>query len=164
MEKKQHQHFFNPTIQTKLSVSSPDDPQEKEADAVADRVMRMAEPAPVAAEEKKEELQRKEEEQSVSGENEIINPSIQCKEEKKEEEKIQTKLFRKIYRSAEIKIGLPSKPIQSIFSCSTIVLPSQYPCKYQWCHNSCVTFYNELGSFDIKLAPCDLFVWYSARI
>ncbi|MGZ8538734.1 MAG: eCIS core domain-containing protein, partial [Flavisolibacter sp.] len=96
--------FFNPSIQTKLSVSSPDDPQEKEADAVADRVMRMADPAPVASEEKKEEVQRKEEENPVNGESEIINPSIQCKEEKqkeKEEEKIQTKLNRKIYRSAE---------------------------------------------------------------
>ena len=47
--------FFNPAIQTKLSVSSPDDPQEKEADAVADRVMRMAEPAGEKQKEKEEE-------------------------------------------------------------------------------------------------------------
>jgi hypothetical protein len=34
-------------IQRKASVSAPDDPLEHEADAVADRVMRMAEPAPI---------------------------------------------------------------------------------------------------------------------
>jgi hypothetical protein len=36
-------------IQTKLQVSSPGDPFEQEADRVADRVMRMAEPAPVSS-------------------------------------------------------------------------------------------------------------------
>jgi Domain of unknown function (DUF4157) len=50
---KESQSFFSPNIQAKLSVSSPDDPQEKEADAVADQVMRMPEPA--ASPEKKEE-------------------------------------------------------------------------------------------------------------
>ena len=33
--------FFSAPVQAKLSVSSPDDPQEKEADAVAETVMRM---------------------------------------------------------------------------------------------------------------------------
>ena len=33
--------FFHPAIQTKVSVSSPEDPQEKEAEAVADKVMAM---------------------------------------------------------------------------------------------------------------------------
>lgn len=47
--------FFSPAVQTKLEVSQPDDPQEKEADAVADNVMRMADPAPAAPEDKKEE-------------------------------------------------------------------------------------------------------------
>lgn len=88
--------FFNPSIQTKLNVSSPDDPQEKEADAVADRVMRMPDPAPVSSNEKKEEVQRKEEEQPDVGVSETIQPK-----EEKEKEKIQTRLFRKIYRSAE---------------------------------------------------------------
>ena len=43
---KEQPSFFNAPIQAKLSISSPDDPQEKEADAVADSVMRM--PAPVS--------------------------------------------------------------------------------------------------------------------
>ena len=44
----EHSSFFNPVVQTKLSVSSPDDPQEKEADTMADQVMRMPEPGAVA--------------------------------------------------------------------------------------------------------------------
>ncbi len=48
--------FFTPTgIQTKLSVSQPGDPQEQEADAVADQVMRMEEPAPTKATPRDEE-------------------------------------------------------------------------------------------------------------
>jgi hypothetical protein len=42
---KESGSFFGSTIQTKLSVSQPDDPQEREADVVADQVMRMPEPA-----------------------------------------------------------------------------------------------------------------------
>jgi len=37
--------FFPASVQAKLEVSHPDDPQEKEADAVADHVMRMPEPS-----------------------------------------------------------------------------------------------------------------------
>ncbi|XZF12931.1 hypothetical protein ACTHGU_14180 [Chitinophagaceae bacterium MMS25-I14] len=33
--------FFPPAVKTKLAVSNPGDPQEKEADMVADKVMRM---------------------------------------------------------------------------------------------------------------------------
>lgn len=117
--------FFTGAIQTKLSVSSPDDPQEKEADAVADQVMRTADPAPVS-DEKKEELQRSEDQNA----SEAAIETIQCKEDneeelhrkEKEEEKLQAKsvasvqlkelsaeenihpqLFRKIHRSAEEK-------------------------------------------------------------
>jgi hypothetical protein len=53
--------FFGAPVQAQLEVSHPEDPQEKEADAVADTVMRMAEPAaeaPPPEEEKKEEIQR----------------------------------------------------------------------------------------------------------
>jgi hypothetical protein len=39
--------FFGQPVQAKLTVSTPDDPQEKEADAVADKVMRMPEPIAV---------------------------------------------------------------------------------------------------------------------
>ena len=41
--------FFPAQVQTKLEVSHPDDPQEKEADAVADSVMRMPAPEPAGA-------------------------------------------------------------------------------------------------------------------
>jgi hypothetical protein len=56
--------FFPPAVQPKLEVSQPEDPQEKEADAVADQVMRMSEPSPAAApaagkEEEKEKVSRK---------------------------------------------------------------------------------------------------------
>lgn len=116
--------FFNGAIQTKLSISSPDDPQEKEADAVADRVMRMADPAPAIANEKKEEIQRSED-QNTSHKSETAN-SIQSHDEnneelqrKEKEEDIQAKpiismqaretscenthpqFFRKIHRSAD---------------------------------------------------------------
>ena len=36
--------FFGPGVQPKLNVSQPDDPLEREADAVADQVMRMEDP------------------------------------------------------------------------------------------------------------------------
>jgi len=50
--------FFSPTsIQAKLTVSQPDDPYEREADATAERVMRM-EALPAPGERKDEELQR----------------------------------------------------------------------------------------------------------
>ena len=60
---KENPTFFNAPVQTKLKVSSPDDPQEKEADAVADKVMRMEEPVMAAPipDKKEEKLQRQEE-------------------------------------------------------------------------------------------------------
>jgi|GEM_PF-2034614 len=54
--------FFNTPIQAKLSVSTPDDPHEKEADHVAEQVMRMPEPAAVQPVKEEDGLQRKEEE------------------------------------------------------------------------------------------------------
>ncbi|MEJ7912087.1 MAG: DUF4157 domain-containing protein, partial [Chitinophagaceae bacterium] len=90
--------FFHTAAQPKLTVSSPDDPQEKEADAVADKVMRMSEPVTpvaVAAEPAvkpvpKEELQRKEEEEELQAKPEPASGvKIQCREEK---EAVQAKL------------------------------------------------------------------------
>lgn len=52
---KEQSSFFSPAIQPKLNVSSPDDPQEKEADAMADQVMRMPDPAAAVAEPEKKE-------------------------------------------------------------------------------------------------------------
>ena len=61
---KEARPFFPAAVQPKLEVSHPDDPQEKEADAVAANVMRMGEPAAAPpADEKKEEVQRKEEDE-----------------------------------------------------------------------------------------------------
>lgn len=80
---QQSNTFFSPVIQAKLSVSSPDDPQEKEADAVADQVMRMAEPAAMPAQKEEEKLQKKE------GDKE---ETIQTKQEEKKEEQLQAKL------------------------------------------------------------------------
>ncbi len=76
-------------MQAKLSVSQPGDPQEKEADAVADKVMRNAEPATVAATaEPEQKLERKEEkEEEVQAKAE---PVIVVK--RKEEEEVSPKL------------------------------------------------------------------------
>ncbi len=85
--------FFHPVIQAKTTISSPDDPQEKEADTVAEQVMRLPDTA-VAPPEKREEetLQRKEEEKELAG----AQPMVQTKEEpalsrQEQEEKVQMK-------------------------------------------------------------------------
>ena len=101
---KESSSFFSSTIQAKLSVSSPDDPQEKEADAVADQVMRM--PEPVAATEKKEEekVQKKEDDKEEKVQAKLQTPviSLQRKCETCEKEnKTQAKLFRMIQRSED---------------------------------------------------------------
>ncbi len=62
--KKQETGFFSPqSIQAKLTISQPNDPYEKEADQMAEKVMRMSDPAPVQPmhQPKEEELHRKEE-------------------------------------------------------------------------------------------------------
>jgi Domain of unknown function (DUF4157) len=97
--------FFSSSIQAKLSVSSPDDPQEKEADAVADQVMRM--PQPTTMPEKKEEqsIQKKEEEkkdETIHAKLQTPVISIQRKCDACEKENhIQGKLFRMIQRSED---------------------------------------------------------------
>lgn len=92
--------FFQPGIQPKLTVSSPDDPQEKEADEVAEKVMRMPEPSVVPVEVKKEEkLQRKEEEEEEVQTKPEPAYTLHRKEE--EEEIIQPKSAGTIFRQAE---------------------------------------------------------------
>jgi hypothetical protein len=91
---KDQNPFFSAPIQAKLSVSNPDDPQEKEADAVADQVMRMPDisPAPVTEKEEKK-LDRKEEEEIYP---KIETPAISrisCKEDA-----IQSKQINFIHR------------------------------------------------------------------
>ena len=78
---KENPSFFKSPVQPKLTVSTPDDPQEREADAVADKVMRMPEPVPTSpAADKKEKLDRKEEEVQPKAEAPLAD-RIQCKQE-----------------------------------------------------------------------------------
>src|SRR5689334_7305006 len=83
---KETPSFFSSFIQPKLTVSSPDDPQEKEADEVAEQVMRMPDPAAPIKEEKEEKLQRE-----PAFAEATVNREM--KEEKNEGEKIQPKLM-----------------------------------------------------------------------
>ena len=77
---KQTNSFFGKPIQTKLTVSKPDDPQEKEADAVADKVMRMQEPVLASAKQENDEiLNRKEEEEVQAKQDKNSVGKIQCK-------------------------------------------------------------------------------------
>ena len=96
-------------IQPRLNVSQPEDPQEKEADQMAARVMTMPETGPVsAASEGAEDLSRKEEEQEVrpaegyelqrQEEDRQIQPKEEedhtvQKSEEQQEEKVHAKVF-----------------------------------------------------------------------
>lgn len=96
--------FFSPNIQAKLSVSSPDDPQEKEADAVADKVMRMPEPVAVQSKEEEKKLDRKEEQEEklqTKQESPVVTVQRKC-DHCEREEKAQAKLFRMIQRSEDV--------------------------------------------------------------
>ena len=95
--------FFSPVIQTKLTVSSPDDPQEKEADAVADTVMRMPDPVSVQAKDEEKQLDRKEgQEEEIQTKHETALVTVQRKcESCEKEETTQAKLFRMVQRSEE---------------------------------------------------------------
>ncbi len=95
---KEQPSFFNAPIQAKLSISSPDDPQEKEADAVADSVMRMPDPTTASISSGGEErLDKKEEDEKIHPKIEapVISRKISCKEEGEE---IQAKQTATIYR------------------------------------------------------------------
>ena len=86
---KESASFFNTNIQPKLTVSSPDDPQEKEADAMAEHVMRMSEPTAIT-QHKEEEVQTKPEASSVIISDNTSSNILQASANK-EDEKIQTK-------------------------------------------------------------------------
>jgi hypothetical protein len=91
-------------IQAKLSISQPDDVDEKEADRVADQVMRMAEPPmqhqPFAQEKKHIQLKSFK-----------ITPLVQ-RQKDEEEEKVQTKRLT-LQRAAEEEQGTPATGSQS---------------------------------------------------
>jgi len=99
----------NSFIQPKLSVSHPEDAQEKEADQMAHKVMTMPETAPVAAApDQKEEVNRKEEEKEVQrSADEKKEEQVQKMEmpalQMKEEEEVQREEDKEISRKEEDK-------------------------------------------------------------
>ena len=148
--------FFSAAIQPKLTVSSPDDPKEKEADAVAEQVMRMPEPAPmpVARKEKEEDTlqakgepvihrqtadltgKEKEEEIQLKVQHPVVT-QIQCKEE---EEPVQAKLCTGIQRNscqphtagwpalaATSSNGIVNKKEKSIYDSDVVQLSGRGP-------------------------------------
>jgi hypothetical protein len=103
---KESSSFFSSPIQAKLTVSSPDDPQEKEADAVADQVMRMPEPAAAPAQKEEEKIQAKEEKEELQAK--LQTPAIAVQRKCAacgKEDKVQTKLYRMIQRSEDSSIS-----------------------------------------------------------
>ncbi|AXY73793.1 DUF4157 domain-containing protein [Paraflavitalea soli] len=117
---KQNEPFFSPSalIQTKLSISQPNDPHEREADAIAERVMTMPEPAsaavpaPAPVGETEREVQKQEDDLAPMPAMEIA-PKLQCKEEKEEEKKIQPKLSDSILRKDDetgVEVKEPAIP------------------------------------------------------
>lgn len=81
--------FFAPAVQTKMKVSQPGEKHEQEADAMADKVMRMPEPkqdAPLQRQEmpKEEKIQKQEEEKTLQRQ-EMPEDKIQKQEEQEEE-------------------------------------------------------------------------------
>ncbi len=101
---QQKASVFGPTIQAKLNISSPDDPQEKEADAMANRVMRMAEPAPASApaanDEKKLQKKEEQQEEEVQAMTEVPGIARKCAN-CEEEEKVQKKHMDVIQRNED---------------------------------------------------------------
>lgn len=103
---KEQPSFFSAPVQAKLNVSTPDDPQEKEADAVADQVMRMPEPvvaaapAAPAANKDDDKISTKEEEEKTI-QPKIEAPCISTISCKEEEGTVQTKLMAKLFRMAD---------------------------------------------------------------
>ncbi len=84
--------FFTAPVQTKLAVSSPDDPQEKEADAVAETVMRMPDPdIQPGSGISEEKIDKQEEEELQTKPDASSFNKISRQESQEEEEEIQTK-------------------------------------------------------------------------
>lgn len=106
---KENASFFGSPIQAKLSVSSPDDLQEKEADAVADQVMRMPDvsSSAKATEDKEEKIQTKGEEREEV-QTKLQTPPIAVQRKCaacEKEDKVQTKLYCMIQRSEDSSVS-----------------------------------------------------------
>jgi hypothetical protein len=95
--------FFSTPVQTELSVSSPDDPQEKEADAVAESVMRIPEPqAPSISGDNDEKIGKKEEEaEEIQAKIDVSSISRINRQASEEEEEVQAKLFSPVSRKSD---------------------------------------------------------------
>jgi hypothetical protein len=95
--------FFNTPVQAKLSVSSPDDPQEKEADAVAESVMRIPEPQAQSISSDNEERVGKKEEEEEEIQKKIDASSITRinRQASEEEEEVQAKQISPVLRKSD---------------------------------------------------------------
>ena len=101
--KKQDAGFFSPqSVQAKLTISQPNDPYEKEADQMAEKVMRMTDPAPVQPmhQPKEEELQRTEEDAGEEG----IMPMLEISPVQRTQEAEQEEVHRKEEEGADEQV------------------------------------------------------------
>lgn len=130
-EASENHSFFGKHVQAKLTVSQPDDPKEKEADLVADKVMRMSEPTIVmaAAPLKDDKIEGKEDKELQREHGPHTINKIQCKEDK--EDKVYTKNTLTVYRKHESDIDVKmqtaviAKAGQSIDRKNTSLHPSE---------------------------------------
>lgn len=90
--------FFGSPVQASLSVSKPDDPQEKEADAVAETVMRMSDPVQTSVTNTGDEKLNKKEEDEEEVQSKVETTEISKISRKEDEEKVQAKHIPNIYR------------------------------------------------------------------
>ena len=105
-----------PHLQAKLKVGRPGDKYEHEADAAADRVLRMTDTDQIQMqpiEEEEEELMPKLRMQPIEEEEEMMQPKIQMQTEEEEEELLQPKLIQKQACSSCGDKELPGKQTSS---------------------------------------------------
>ena len=127
-EASENHSFFGKHVQAKLTVSQPDDPKEKEADLVADKVMRMAEPTIVmaAAPLKDDKIEGKEDKELQREHGPHTINKIQCKEDKVYKKNTLT-VYRKHESDIDVKMqtAVIAKAGQSIDRKNTSLHPSE---------------------------------------
>jgi len=101
--------FFSPIIRPKLTIGRPDDEYEKEADNVADKVMRM--PALNSQQIQKQANEEEEEEIQTKLISDQVSPLIQRQAEEEEEEALQPKLRiqKQVEEDAEEEVLQPKR-------------------------------------------------------
>ncbi len=108
--------FSGAAIQPKLSVSTPDDPHEKEADQVADHVMRMPDTVATPVNnsvQQSDDLQRKEEEEHTEIHPKLETPAITSLQCKQQGRSIQPRLMPSIQRSVNEEATMDSSDAAS---------------------------------------------------